>query len=396
MRPSQSALLWSLLLAAPGQLGLAAAEPLRAPDVAPPGASSQISMPEKLVEVPGKLEGKIVVLEMDQFPRERWIAVERRLQQELQVLGLETERVSSRARDRPARVAELRQQAAERRAVGALRILRRGERRRVEIWLHDALTGKTVHRQLDVDEAPSEPNAVSLVALRAVEVLHSSLIEVRMNERLRGRAPAAVERFISRVEAAQNAEKDEAEEGPEGEAALHRWRAWMGPAVGVDLGDARVGALPLAQIGVGLRLLPWLSCELEADLPLLAATIQDHRGAADVLVTRVVGLLSLEPWARWRWSPSLALGVGLLALNASGTSTEARIAGLSQWATVTWLSLRCALSVRIASRLRLVGALSLGAAVPGVLVLFEEDVVATVGQPWLGGQLGLEWRWSSI
>ncbi len=373
-RPLESALLWSLMLIGVGLDQAAAADPIV--------SASQLSMPEKLVEVPGVLEGKIVMLEMSQFPHESWPAVERRVNQELQSLGLETVRVSSQAHALQDRLVELRRSAAERRAVGSLRIIRKGEHQRVEIWLHDALTGKTVFRQLEIEDESPEPNAVSLVALRAVEVLHSSLIEVRMNEKLRRRAPPAVERFITQQEEARS--------------PLPRWRAWVGPVVSVDLGDSRIGAVPLVQLGAGLRLLPWLNCDLEVDLPLLSTGIQDSRGSADIRVTRVIGLLSVEPWARSRWSPSVAFGAGLLALNASGTAGGDRYEGASEWATVAWLALRGALSVRLATRLRLVGALSIGVAVPGVLVRFAEEVVATVGQPWIAGQLGLEWRWSSF
>jgi len=344
--------------------------------------STPLSMPETLVEAPGPLEGRIVMIEMSRFPGEQWPEVERQVNQELQSLGLEVVQVSARARTLSERLSELRRNAADQRAVGAMRIVRQGPQRRVEIWLHDRLTGKTVSRQVEMEEETSDPNAASLVSLHAVEVLHSSLLEVQLNEKLRERIPPAVTRFIQRRE--------------RGQAAPRRWRAWVGPAAGLDLGERRLGAAPLLQIGVGFRLVPWLNLELQVDLPLLAASVEDHQGSADIRVTRVLGLLSLEPWARGRWSPSVALGCGLFALNAAGTAGGDRYQGSSEWASVAWLALRGGISARLTARLRLQAALSLGVATPGVQVRFAQELVATVGQPWLGGQLGLEWRWSSF
>jgi hypothetical protein len=66
----------------------------------------------------------------------------------------------------------LEDEAREQRAVAAIRVL--PSRKGVEVWMADATTGRTLARQLVVDERPQGPD-LGLVALQTAEILRTGL-----------------------------------------------------------------------------------------------------------------------------------------------------------------------------------------------------------------------------
>ncbi|MBW2737195.1 MAG: hypothetical protein JRH20_32860, partial [Deltaproteobacteria bacterium] len=260
-------------------------------------------------EVVAQARPRVVLLGMSKrFPKESWQAVERRTRAELSALGLEVVPLAAHAEGMNARLQELRTRAVEQRAIGALRISRHHGKHRVQLWVYDALTRKTVLHNTVV--APEDgKDASGIVALRLVGLLHASLLELRM--RGRGRVkPRPVPPLVTRLVAARL--------DPPPSPKTGRWLMWGGPSVGL----AHLNASPSAslRLGGGLRVLPWLVLGVEGSLPLSLSRLdpEDPRGAATLITFALQGQARLEPWATGRVSPALSLGVGAIIVRAEG------------------------------------------------------------------------------
>src|SRR5688572_12877487 len=121
-----------------------------------------------------------------------------RLRSELDALGLRVVEVSASPGDRSPR--SLERSAREVGAFAALRIV--PWERGIEVWIADRITGKTVLRELVV--APGEATE-DVVALRAVELLRASLLELELPHEQSGDVPPppAVKRLVTRPKSVQ-------------------------------------------------------------------------------------------------------------------------------------------------------------------------------------------------
>lgn len=355
------------------------------PDSTPP--AEVLRMPSHLVEV--QVRPRIVLLEMQaHFPEEAWPELQRRVQSELSAMRLEVVRVVSRARGLDARMAELGARTTEKEAIGAMRITRHGRQNRVHVWLYDGITRKVLYRAI---ELPGPEGAtrlaterVEMAALRAVELLHASLLELRLPSRASREAIRRVPPQVQRIIEAYLLPTS----WPQ---SLERFHLWAGPSVLVNIGGGNpIGTLVL---GGGLRLWPWLVLGAELALPLLTGTIKNVRGHADVALSRALFLVNVEPWPRARLSPCAGVGVGLALGRVAGTPAASDLRAEVNWGASAVVAGRLALALRLTRHLRLSAAASVDLATPPFEVVFGDQVTARLGFPALEGSLVLEWSW---
>jgi hypothetical protein len=342
-----------------------------------------VELPPAQVIGAAAVSARVVLLGMsERFPAESWAAVERRVAAEMQRLGLETVRVPSAAVDTDARLAELGAQASSHRALAALRIVRGREGREAQLWVYDALTGKMLLRRTAA--VASREGADAMVALRVVELLEASLIEIRMRRRLAAaRPPSEIPAEVSRVVAAAL---------PPPQPAPRPWRATAGLGLSATPGGA--GPVVGVLLGFARSFRPWIALRGEAFLPVSANTTSVSEGdEADFRPIALRAGVELEPWSHRIVSPALGLGAGTLIANASGR-VRAPAVGRSDWTAVALLSATLRAGVRLSPSLALVASATVGVALPEVEVhLGGEEVVTRAGRPLLDGAVGVEWRW---
>lgn len=235
--------------------------------------------------------------------------------------------------------------------------------RGVEVWVADRTTGKTVLREVVV--GPHQ-TADEVVALRAVELLRVSLMELELPERAPAEEVASepVRRLI-----------------PERAAAAER-----APGTAVRLGPAALmspGGLEVAlQAQLAIRLMwsaRW-STELFAVVPTLPARVDGRAGSADLslgLAGGLAGFTLLEPGA---WQSRVVAGGALVGLHSVGTA-EYPYAGRAEtvWSVAALSGVQ--LGYRFDGGLTLGADLLGGVAVPRPVVSFAGERVATWGRP---------------
>lgn len=286
-----------------------------------------------------------------------------RLRSELDALGLRVVEVSAPAEDRSPRGLE--RAAREAGAFAALRIV--PWERGIEVWIADRVTGKTVLRELVV--APGEA-ADEVVALRAVELLRASLLELELPHEQSGDVPPppAVKRLVSRPEPAPApAESD--------------------PKFGIGLGVGPVlspgGVHPSWQIMLKARyvMAPRWGAELVGLLPTLPSAIHQPEGSADISIFFVGAALTFDLLAPPNpWTARAAIGVGGAALRMVGSANPPYVSATDS-VIVALPYTRLDLLYRIASDVRLGASIWAGVALPRATVTFADRQVASWGRP---------------
>jgi hypothetical protein len=293
-----------------------------------------------------------------------------RLKGELTSAGFETEIVdSTTSGGGPGDSrASLEQLAAKRGADAVVGIVGDLSPDSVEVWVIDKVTGKSVVRRVPFE--PAATRASETLALRAIELLRSSFLEIdlaasgRRNAPGTGTAPPpAVVHFVEAERLAQHPERFGVEVGGAAVMSLDG----VGPAV-----------LPLVRFDSSVR--PWFLAQATLAGLGTRATVETQAGSAQV--AQAYGLVggSLALRAGQRVRPFAALSAGALR-----TSGEGRADLPNQSSVVDrWSFL---IDVGLGTLLRLPDRfyLSLGAhaqlAEPYVGVRFLGTVVATSGRP---------------
>lgn len=339
------------------------------------------------------VEAKAVLLTMGQCcPDEAWIKAEKKTETELQALGLKVVRVASRAVGEGARRIELGAAAKLRRAACALRIVRFRHKGSgsVQLWLTDRVTRKTVLRTLAI--AAQETRAASIVALRVVELLRASLLELNLRRPVvKGRQP---QRDPIRPPRALLAIARSAAVP----AAMRLTGRPKRPGrFGVRLGLVTLGGVGgtgvLGAVALAGRWSPkwYLSVELEASVSVLGEDVSHLGAKASYDLGNIRGWLLWEILRRGRWRPSLGLGVGVLISWVRGLGAERYLAQTDQAVTGD-LAVSAQLAIILTRNLWLRLGVVSGVSLPSVIVEFGSESVATFGLPYFSGSIGLEIR----
>jgi hypothetical protein len=221
-----------------------------------------------------------------------------RLEAELSGLGFDVRRVAKRNEERLP--ADLIEAARGTGAVAAFRIVVEGDR--ADVWIADRMTGKVVLREM----LPRGANIDGrVVALRAVELLRASLLELDAR-----RAPAEVAPppatlpQVSRV----------LDDGPRYAFAASASVLWSPGGARPGTGIAAAMAWQRSRLGV----------RLSGGSTLAPAELTVTEGRGEV-TTRWLGIdATLSPRrTRMAWRPRAGLGLSMLAMNVRGVALPA-------------------------------------------------------------------------
>ncbi len=304
-----------------------------------------------------------------------------RLQGELLAVGLEvlvTERPTSRGGGETDRRALLERMAIERRLAAIIEVVGAGGVASVDIWIFQRSPRRSEFYR--VAPEPDEPNAAEALAIRAIEVLRSSFLDLQLpptRPRARSVAPRA-------PGVAETPEPDAADEptpgGAEARASDHVER------VGLELGAGMLTNLD----GVGPAFLPVVRLDWALH-PLLVAqatlsgfgtrpTIETEAGSATVAQHYgVLGLCYCSPSATGL-HPFVAFAAGALRTSFDGRAEPPQVGHhVTRWSLLLDGSVGARL--RLSRRYYLTAAAHLQLAEPYVAVYFVNTRVATTERP---------------
>jgi hypothetical protein len=244
-----------------------------------------------------------------------------------------------------------------------------------EVWVVDRVTGKTVIRRVPGRLDAGRPDG--LVALRAVELLRGSLLEIRLPSAPRGEVapPPAVEAVVA---------ADLATPPP----TTPRLALAVYPGLAVSPGG--LPALFGSQAQLALSSASGWGGELSAFVPHVPARVSGPEGQARV------DLFMAGAGGRWATRPGRRMGahfgVGFtgLWLRMNGQSNAALYEGRQDVVAAVAPYARAAASVALTSWLRAGVQVMAGATVPWPAVSFADRRVASWGLPFGVAGVGLE------
>ena len=267
--------------------------------------------------------------------------------------------------------------AAQRGAAAVVAIIGDTVPESIEIVVMDEGTGQPLVRRVRVD--PAAPRSAHTLAIRAIELLRSRLLELELARAARDRqnAPGAPASTTVPL-AVRTSNADEAQRpSPQAE----RFAAEVGGAVLVSPNGVGPTLLPLVRFGWLLR--PWLVGQVALAGLGTRATLDGAAGRARV--SQAYALLGGS--VRWRggsrWRPFASLSVGALHTEVEGEGdapNEGRAA--SQWSFLVEGS--AGTVARLADRFYLSLALTAQLAQPYVAIRFVGEEIATAARPNLG------------
>jgi hypothetical protein len=288
-----------------------------------------------------------------------------RLKGELTSAGFETEIVDAAPPTGDSR-AGLEQLAAQRGADAVVAIVGDLAPDSVEVWVVDKVTGKTVMRRVPFEPAAARTSRT--LAIRAIELLRSSFLEIDLAAHNRRNEPGAapppgIVRFV---------EMDRLARQPE------TFGVEVGGAVVMSMDGVGPALLPLVRFGWSLR--PWFTAQ--ASLAGLGTRPAVASEAGSAQVAQAYGLLggSVRFRAGARLRPFVALSAGVLHTSVEGRANKPNEGHVvDRWSFLVDAGVGALL--RVPDRFYL----SLGAeaqlAEPYVAVRFVDAVVATSARP---------------
>lgn len=309
-----------------------------------------------------------------------------RLRAELEALGFQVIILPESGRP-PSREA-LEAAARDAGAVAAVRIV--PSQKGVEVWVADRATGKTVLREV-VAPQPGTPAGTSTIAVRTVELLRASLMEVE------SATPPPGEVTITPTVRAAAAPRVEAAPPPPPPPRRLGLSAQLGPAVAIAAG----GIDPTVHLLVDLRWVPgrWLGVDVLGLVPTAPARIESAEGTslvslamlgagAHVALAPLLGDLSPEP----RFTPTLGAGVAAAWLQLEGIA-NAPYAAREEDVGMVAPYLRAGLGITVLPHLRLRLDIIGGATAPRPVIQHGAQQTAAWGPVFGLGSAGAEVAW---
>jgi hypothetical protein len=349
------------------------------------GGAARAGEPPKIVIVAAQAEDTIVA----------------QLRAELRTMGFNVVVVDTSSTAFPRE--ELEKTARDNSAMAALLV--RASRAGLEVWVVDRITGKTLLR--DVVGTEGVPGRDTTVALRAVELLRASLMEIDAPHPLRGDMPAppAIREIVGLPlpdPAAPASAPPSFFAPPSLPAPRTRVPPFpvasssSSPLFGVDVAPAILGspgglaALPALELGVHVWLHRRISVDVGTFLPIGSVQLKAAEGQSQNRVTLFLagGRVSLaRPEATW--VPTLGAGATLIWLRTDGVGAP-NFVGKSNDGFSGAPFLRPGLRLALGSRIDLHADLLAGVAVRRLVVDYAGRDAATWGTPFFAGSLGVE------
>ncbi|KIG15501.1 hypothetical protein DB30_05524 [Enhygromyxa salina] len=303
-----------------------------------------------------------------------------RLRAELGVMALDSALLDVPA-DAPALETELLDRLDQAGASAAIEITI--DEQRIEVWVADGATGKTLTRRFDLALDPEQAEPRTL-AIAAVELLRASRLEFARETVHSGEAPAPDSSDPQATESERPPDADRPEQAP----PLTRGALSLAPMIGGGPGGLGV----TTHIELAGRWTPGdrFALRVALWLPSLGNSVANEQGRARVFV----GMAFIEPQLRlpggapW-FHPELGLGLGAAITGIDGAANppfRSNTSVLAGFASHVHLGLGFALTPRLWARLDGY----VGAVLPQPTVVFVDEVVAGYGLPFATGSLGLE------
>ncbi|WP_437893697.1 hypothetical protein [Sorangium sp. So ce124] len=299
-----------------------------------------------------------------------------RIVAEIESLGFRAERLDPAAE--PASRASLEASAREVGAIAAIRAV--PSERGVEIWIADRVTGKTVLREMADDGGTPDRDAA--LALRAVELLRASLLEVGLPAPPPGEVPATPEiREKLRVRAPDTPPAPAQRPSPALRLSL---------APGVLLSPGGFGAEVSVDVGLSWMPSEHVGAIAFAAIPLSPHRIERSQGTADLSVLLAGGGARFQLASRDSpWTASADFGFSAVLLWSSGVSSQGFRSSASAAVAASPFA-GVGLSFALTPRLRLRADALASVLVQGVSVRFVERETATWGKPFILSSAGIE------
>ncbi len=242
----------------------------------------------------------------------------------------------------------------------------------IVVHVADRVTGKSTTRTLDAKKDGQTPERV---AIRAVELLYASLLELQTAAPFEGEV-----RPTPLIEATASQRLMTPSEDLS-------WALRAGASAFAASG--RIGTLAGIRIGAGYYVLPTLSLELSAaaSAPTVISTTDASSDFA-LLVGRAAMLV--EPWPKRQLSPALGLGAGITGAFTGGSS-ERGAPTRTDFGASPFAGLAGVLAGRLRHDLRVRAEIEVARTFEPLVVRFAGQPVAHFGPVWVGFTLGLEW-----
>lgn len=250
---------------------------------------------------------------------------------------------------------------------------------RIDVWVADGTTGKTLSRRFDLALDPDHAEPRTL-AIAAIELLRASRLEF-VAEHPSEPAPSSEPEIEVEPPPPLAEDAREPDRVPRGSLSL-------APMIGGSPG--RLGATTHIEIAGRWAPSDRFALRVSLWLPSLGNNVQDVQGSARVFV----GMAFIEPQLRlpggasW-FHPELGLGLGAAMTGIVGTANEPNVSNtavLGGFASHTHVGFGFQLTPRV--WVRLDG--YVGVILPQPSIIFVDEVVAGFGLPFATGSLGLE------
>ena len=292
----------------------------------------------------------------------------RRLRAELAGLGFLVVDVESMTDATPESLADT---AREQHAFAAIRVV--SARGGVTVWIADLVTGKTVLRTLAGSESDVSGE---VVALRAVELLRASLMELTLWRGPNGEAPPELRAIIPEsATAAAPTEPD-------------RVLLQIAPGALLDGGTGWTGQI---DVGARFRALESFGIRAFAFFPVFSESLRKEEGEANVSAALAgLGLDVDLTRATSDWKVRLGVSAALSYLRVEAIANTAYVARTETFYTGAPL-LQSSVTYRLTPKLGLALGLYAGVSVPRPVIYFADRRVAAWGRPLMGGSLGIEY-----
>jgi hypothetical protein len=267
--------------------------------------------------------------------------------------------------------------AREEVAVAAIRML--PARNGVEVWMADANAGRSLLRQLIVDESPGGPN-YNVIALQTAELLRTSLLFEHAPAPAAPRPPAPA---------------TPTERSPPARAAPESAGGEAGVQAGLGALYSPGGAGPAVELSLAVHypLGSWLSLGVELGVPLGRGALEGPEGSA--LVGAQLAMVDLKVRLRpgeGPWFAAAGVAGGVLRLATEGRTAAPLTA--TDAAVVTGVGfVRAEGGVTVAPWLRVGARGAVGLSVPRVELSFAGNRAGTWGLPLVSALGFVEVPW---
>ena len=277
---------------------------------------------------------------------------------------------------------ELKKIASETEAVAVLSI--RPSSMGVEVWIVDRLTQKTVLKE--IVESPNDPQNHKLIALRAVETLRASLLEIELDPSQKAAAPDAVRELLPQP----TKTKPDTEVTPLqlDEPDTEKIALRLGP--GITYSPGGLDPFFLVAFAVDWHAFQHFDFTVWMMNSVAPTTLEAEEGSSTQNLFLVGGAMGIVPFVRHRrFVVRMDLGGGMVRMGGAGDADEPY---LGKPDSVISFATRAAVlgELRMTRRLKIFADFGVLYYRPSIVIRFGGETVAHFGRPALDASLGLK------